>query len=182
MKTIFFIAIILMTQAIYAKTKLPIIRATSVHAFIQDGKGFGKSKWTLSPETKPDVYIADRTRKTKWVIFYTDLDSIKIKVKPGTNFNFIVLLNDKDSCFTQVKSAIPNETSTPKNKFSQDTIPFVLTAYNAIHVKSIINDSDTLNLHFDVGSFDFRLTKDAIQKKTKLLANQPDAILGKSKT
>jgi len=29
----------------------------------------------LSPKARPDIYVADRTRKTKWVSFYTDRDS-----------------------------------------------------------------------------------------------------------
>jgi len=37
-----------------------------------------------------------------------------------------------------------------------------------------------LTLHFDVGFFDFRITKDAILKKTGLLSNQPDALAGKT--
>ncbi|HTD41325.1 MAG TPA: hypothetical protein VK671_11940, partial [Mucilaginibacter sp.] len=51
----------------------------------------------------------------------------------------------------------------------------------AISVKTIINNTDTLNLHFDTGSWDFRLTRDAVLKKTRLLSNQPDALAGKTK-
>lgn len=67
------------------------------------------------------------------------------------------------------------------NPTNAQTIPFTLTKHNAIHVKSIVNNRDTLNLHFDLGSMDFRLTKTAVLGKTKLLANQPDALAGKTK-
>lgn len=162
-----------------AQQKLPIIKASSRNAVIVDGNE-GKTNWTLSPEAKPDVYSSYRTRETKWVTLYTNIDSIKVKVKPGSVFDFIVLLNGKDSCFTQIKSVIPKETKT-KGLNTHDTIPFTLTTYNAICVSAIVNDTDTLNLHLDIGSFDFRLTKDAILHKTTLLPNQGDVLSGKAK-
>ncbi len=164
-----------------AQSKLPIIKATSKSVTINDGGFIDKNGWSLSPEAKPDVYTADRTRQTKWVTFYTDIDSIKIKVKVGTKFDFIILLNGKDSCYTQVVSAILGDKITPKIKEIPDTIPFTLTAFNAIHVKSVFNNRDTLNLHLDLSSFDFRLTRDAILAKTNLLAHQEGVLEGKTK-
>jgi hypothetical protein len=161
-----------------AQTALPVIKANSKRVSIRDGAFYDKDGWTLTPDAKPDVYTADRTRKAKWVVFYTDLDSIRIRVKPGSVHNFVVLLQGKDSCFTQVKSAVPLGKSA---KNTRDTIPFTLTAANALHVKAVVNGRDTLNLHFDIGSFDFRFTQDAILKKTSLLANQPEALAGKMK-
>jgi hypothetical protein len=180
MKYIFSIVALLSVQSIFAQPKLPVIKATSKNVAINDGGILDKNAWSLSPEIKPDIYTADRTRETKWVTFYTDIDSIRIKVKPGTKYDFIVLLNGKDSCYTQIASAIPPVSKFKNAAVSNDTIPFILTAYNAIHVKSVINNTDTLNLHFDLSSFDFHLTKDAILKRTKLLANQPDALAGKT--
>ncbi|WP_154402429.1 hypothetical protein [Mucilaginibacter endophyticus] len=181
MKYIFLSACLLtVATVVNAQSKLPVIRATSKSVAINDGGFLDKNAWSLSPKTRPDIYTADRTRETKWVTFYTDIDSIRVKVKPGTRYDFIILLNGKDSCYTQVASAIPpvdkNQTSA-KN----DTIPFKLTAYNAIAVKAVLNDTDTLNLHFDASSFDFHLTRDAIIKKTKLLPNQADVLAGKAK-
>ncbi len=180
MKYIYFFTILLFTQLAFGQKQLPVIYATSKSVAIKDGDYLDKNAWSLSPKIKPDIFTADRTRKTKWVIFYTDIDSIRVKLKPGTKFNFIVLLNGIDSCYTQISSSIPAESAFKINKNKNDTISFILTSYNAIHVKSIINNRDTLNLHFDIGSLDFRLTKDAILKKTKLLSNQPDALTGKA--
>jgi len=180
MKYLIFFVPFLLGQSISAQSKLPVIKATSKKASINDGGYFDKNGWNLSPATKPDVFTADRTRKTKWVTFYTDIDSIRVKVKPGTRFNFIVLLNGKDSCYTQIASAIPPENRAKNVTTTHDTIPFTLTSYSAIAVKAIIDDTDTLNLHFDISSFDFHLTRDAILNKTKLLSNQPDALAGKA--
>lgn len=180
MKNIALTFLLLTNICIVAQQKLPIIKASSQSAFIVDGNE-GKTSWTLSPEAKPDVYTCFRTRETKWVTLYTNIDSIKVKMTPGTVFDFIVLLNGKDSCYTQIKSAIPKKLTTKEFLNTHDTIPFTLTTYNAICVKSIINNSDTLNLHFDIGSFDFRLTKEAILHKTTLLSNQSEILSGKAK-
>jgi hypothetical protein len=181
MKYLLLLICLLSGRLVIAQSKLPVIKATSKKVAINDGGFLDKNAWSLSPKTRPDVYTADRTRAAKWVTFYTDIDSIRVKVKPGARYNFIILLNGKDSCYTQIASAIPpvgkQETDISKN----DTIPFRLTSYNAIAVKAVMNDADTLNLHFDVSSFDFHLTRDAIVKKTKLLPNHADVAAGTAK-
>ncbi|HTD41182.1 MAG TPA: hypothetical protein VK671_11215, partial [Mucilaginibacter sp.] len=117
----------LFIQSIFAQSKLPVIKATSKSVAINDGGFLDKNVWTLSPKARPDIYTADRTRKTKWVTFYTDIDSIRVKVKPGTKYNFIILLNGKDSCYTQIASAIPPEDKLNNKIYKNDTIPFTLT-------------------------------------------------------
>lgn len=181
MKYIYFLLSFFLVQSVFAQSKLPVIKATSKSVAINDGGYLDKNAWSLSPGARPDVFTADRTRKTKWVTFYTDIDSIRVKVKPGTKFNFVILLNGKDSCYTQIASAIPPENKIKNNIATNDTIPFILTSFNAIKVKAVINETDTLNLHFDVGSFGFHFTRDAILKKTKLLPNQADALAGNTK-
>ncbi len=176
-----YLLMLLSAQFIYGQNALPVIKANSKNISISDGGYFDKNAWSLSPAARPDVYTADRTRQTKWVTFYTDIDSIRVKVKPGTKYNFIILLNGKDSCYTQIASAIPPVNKQLPANVIDDTIPFTLNARNAIAVKAILNNTDTLYLHFDVGSFDFRFTQDAILHKTKLLPNQADVLAGSAK-
>ena len=171
MKHVYLFALLILTQTGFSQAKLPVIKATSKSVSINDGGVLSKNSWTLLPRVRPDVYKAERTRKTKWVTFYTDIDSIRVKVKPGSRYNFVVLLNGKDSCYTQIASAIPPESLQSKS-IKNDTIPFTLTAYNAIMVKAILNDTDTLKLHYDISSFDFHLTKETILNKTSLLSKQ----------
>jgi len=154
-----------LAQSIFAQAGLPIIKATSKNVTINDGGFLDNNAWTLSPKIRPDIFTADRTRKTKWVTFYTDIDSIRVRVRPGTKYNFVVLLNGKDSCYTQIASAIPPESLVKNRDARSDTIPFSLSSYNAIQVKGIINDTAEVNLHFDISSFDFHLTRDVIQKR-----------------
>jgi len=156
MRYLLFLISFLAVRPTYAQSKLPILKASSKKVAINDGGYLDKDAWTLSPGIRPDIYTADRTRQTKWITFYTDLDSIKVKLRPGAKFDFVVLLNGKDSCYTRIASAIPPEDPLKKNNAIDDTIPFSLTSFNAIAVKAVINNADTLNLHFDLGSFDFR--------------------------
>ncbi|GGH69466.1 hypothetical protein HNQ91_002815 [Filimonas zeae] len=149
----------LLAGATAAQQPLPVIKASSPNIAINDGGFYDAGAWTLSPKVRPDVYTADRTRQTKWVTFYTDIDSIRVKVEPGTRFNFVILYNGKDSCFTQIASAIPPQTPNTAAVTATDTIPFTVTAHSAIHAKALVNNKDTLNLHFDVGSFDFRFLR-----------------------
>jgi len=168
---------VLLTLAAQTQTvlgQLPVIKASSRHVSINDGGYLDKDAWNLSPKVRPDVYTADRTRQTKWVTFYTDIDSIRVKVKPGTKFDFVILLNGTDSCYTRIASALP---AVQIASVGADTIPFELTAYNAIKVRALINDKDTLNLHFDVGSFNIYTIKkpgkvDKLQMGTMVL-NHP---------
>ncbi len=149
-------------ECAFAQRKLPVIQAKSVNVSINDGGYLDKNAWTLAPQAKPDIYMASRSSKPKWVTFYTDIDSIKVKLKPGKNFDFIILLNGKDSCFTRIESTKP--AALPQKTGRIDSIPFILNEYEAIQVKSIINEKDTLLFHFDAGTFDFRLTKEALNK------------------
>lgn len=163
---------LLAAQCLFSQTALPVIKASSKKVSINDGGYLQKDSWFLSPAARPDVFTADRSRQAKWVLFYTDIDSIKVKVTPGSRFNFIVLLNGKDSCYTQIASAIPPTDKILAGTDRSDTIPFTLTLYNAIQVKAISNDTDTLNLHFDLGSFDFRIMRALLTKIKKPLKIQ----------
>lgn len=181
MKYIIFLSAFLFSFTTFAQSKkLPVIHSNSPVISYSDNGWFEKDSWTLVPEAKPDVYLADRSAKTKKVVFYTDIDSIEVKLKPGATFDFVVLLNDKDSCFTRIKSVVPP--GKPKVASTKiDTIPFTITEHDAIHVKAILNEKDTMNLHFDTGSFGFRLTQKAIKEKTEMLSHQPNYMMGKGK-
>jgi Aspartyl protease len=151
-----------------AQSKPILIKATSKSAKIKDGDKM--SGWSLSPEIKPDVFVANRTRKTKNITFYTDIDSITFKVKPYQKYSFIVLLNNKDTCQTVVQSAIQNMTNRHAlpTRFATDTIPFTLTAYNNISIKTIVNQVDTLDLMFHSGTNSVYITKEGLAKTTHL--------------
>lgn len=90
----------LYAQNVIAQKKLPVIKASSLQVDIRDDGELHKNAWRIVPEEKLDVYTTSGQRVT----FYTDIDSISFKVDPkvGT-YDFVILLNGKDSARTQVK-------------------------------------------------------------------------------
>jgi hypothetical protein len=166
MKRITTLPLVFIASLSLAQTPFPVIKASSRSVSIDDGGSFGKDAWSLHPKRRPDTYTADRTRKTKWVTFFTDIDSIRVKVRPGTRYNFIILLDGKDSCYTQIASAIPPDTG--KQPTITDTLRFTLTAFNAIAFKAIINGTDTLNLHFDASDWNVRLMRPIYRRLKKI--------------
>src|SRR5689334_17817803 len=88
---------LLAIQPVLAQQNMPIIKATSKVVDIRDGDNFQKGNWNISPEVKPDVYYVERFKGHKQVSFLTDIDSISFDVEPGKTYNFIILLNNKDT-------------------------------------------------------------------------------------
>lgn len=82
-----------------AQKKLPIIKANSTSVDIEEDTNLRKNAWRIVPEEKLDVY----TTSAKKVTFYTDIDSISFSIEPNKQYDFIILLNGKDSARTQIK-------------------------------------------------------------------------------
>jgi hypothetical protein len=88
------------THAATAQSKLLLIKASSTQVDIKDDDVLRKNAWTISPQYNPDVYKTAARRVT----FYTDQDSITVKMSPKKPpFDFIILLNGKDTARTQIK-------------------------------------------------------------------------------
>lgn len=95
----------LIGQLIIAQKSTPIIKASSKKIDVRDGKNFKKQSWNISPELNPDIY--ETSSLGQKVTFITDKDSITVKIKKDTEFNFIVLLNDSIKANTQIKYKMP---------------------------------------------------------------------------
>ena len=87
-------------QLLFAQQTIPVIKANSKIVSIRDGDSIAKGGWTIVPETKPDIYVT--TNKNKKVTFYTDIDSISFVIDPTKKYDFIILLNNKDSAHTEI--------------------------------------------------------------------------------
>ena len=159
-----------MQSSLFAQKRLPVIKANSPKAYIIEGTD-DKRNWYVNPKTNPDVYSVTKIFNPKWITFYTDIDSLKVKIRPGEQVDFIVLLNGKDSCYTRIESPSIKDYS-KQSPATHDTIPFVLTEYNNIKVKAVLNKVDTLDLKFDSGTTGLLLTNDAIKNKTHLPPSQ----------
>ncbi|MCF0072744.1 S41 family peptidase [Dyadobacter sp. CY261] len=101
---VYFLLFNLPVTCIFAQHNLPVIKATATNVKIKDGYVIREGIWNLSPEVKPDVYYVLRPNSKHNVTFYTDIDSIFFSVLPGNDYEFIVLLNGKDSCFTRISA------------------------------------------------------------------------------
>ncbi|OJV54317.1 MAG: hypothetical protein BGO31_11580 [Bacteroidetes bacterium 43-16] len=146
----------------FAQQKLPVVHATSKQAKIIEQKDL-VTDWNLEPAARPDVYQSGKNIRSRNIKFVTDTDSLEINLKPGKPFDFVVLLNGKDSCYTRFQSPELKNYSNVQPA-QHDTIPFVLTKDNNLEVQSVLNEKDSLKLLFDSGAYGFYLLKTAIKK------------------
>jgi hypothetical protein len=106
MKTIVtaFLVLLVATSQGYSQKELKVIKANSNMVDIKTDNILNKKVWRIVPEEKLDVYKTS----AKKVTFYTDIDSITFKINPKIEeYNFIILLNGKDTARTQIKYLIP---------------------------------------------------------------------------
>ncbi len=97
--------VVLLGVTVKAQKSLPVIKANSKSVSVRDGKEYRKNAWTIVPEYNPDVYQSSKLGEK--VTFYTDIDSISVKITENTKFDFIILLNKKDTAYTQIKYREP---------------------------------------------------------------------------
>lgn len=148
---------------------IPVLKASSTTVDIRDGNNFRDNYWTIIPEARPDIYYAQRSKQAKKVTFYTDLDSISFDVKPGGQYDFIILLNGKDSCHTRISTLRKTYTKQCQAcPIVRDTLKFTLKSDNKIHFAGSINGSTPLDFIFDTGADQVVLYKNG-GKKVKLL-------------
>ena len=96
-------ACIVFSQVTSTGQTLPLINANSRNVTIKDGYVIRAGIWSLSPEVKPDIYGALEPFTEKDITFYTDIDSISFHAKPGMVYEFVILLNGKDTCYTRIE-------------------------------------------------------------------------------
>lgn len=163
MKYILALLAVIVFQNLKGQQNLPIIRANSKNVKIKNKLNYKEDYWGIFPETKPDIYFLDIPRKTTLVKFITDIDSISFAMKYGEIKDFIILLNGKDSCYTQIAANYPKLKTPKKPKQGNDTIPFTLKD-NRIYFKGKINDSELLNIQFDLGADAVNINKKSVKK------------------
>lgn len=157
------ILLIVYVQQLFAQQPLPVVRANSVNVKIRDGLNYKPDYWVIFPETKPDIYYLDLPRKNTQFQFITDVDSITFNMQYGENRDFIVLLNGVDSCYTRISANYPKLSQPQKSKQGNDTIPFTIK-HNRIYFKGKINDSELLNIQFDLGADAVNINSTSVKK------------------
>jgi hypothetical protein len=136
----------------FAQQKLPLINATSERVDIRDGDVFKKGYWKITPKLKPDVYKT--SAKSKKITFYTDLDSISFLVDSCGIYDFIILLNNKDTALTQIMY-VPDNLEILKNAFLydyNDTRKLNKFTYKPMEDTGLVAIRNTYNLDSVVGT------------------------------
>lgn len=146
--------LILWVSPTFAQSRLPVIRATSRTVDIRDGNHFKKGYWAIMPERKPDYYFVEIPQKAHQVTFITDQDSISFDVSYGKNYDFIILLNGKDSCYTRISATYKNQhfSKSTGTEGGPDTIPFILGDNRKVYVQARLNGADVENNQLDLGA------------------------------
>ena len=104
--------------------------------------------WHISPELKPDVLKVECIRDRNKVVFITDKDSVSFHVALHDTINFVVLLNGKDSAYTQIVGAEKNVNFTDayikanRGKFGAE-IPEVHELANVLVALSNVGRTDS---------------------------------------
>lgn len=94
------IALILLTGGAAAQESIPIVRANGKYVTIRSDDQLIQYGWQIDAAQKLDIYPTSARK----LVFYTDVDSISIAVDARKGqFNFIFLLNGRDSAHTQVR-------------------------------------------------------------------------------
>ncbi|MCX3264852.1 hypothetical protein [Pedobacter agri] len=155
----------LLSLKLIAQQKLPVINAQSRSARIYE-EGNSVKGWGIDPKVALDTYTTSKISGKKTVKFKTDIDSISVKLKQGEKFDFIVLLDRKDSCRTRLQGREAKNYSTLKPEIP-DSIPFNVNKFNTNLVNVVLNNIDTLSMNFDTGATEFSLLEKVLETKVK---------------
>lgn len=98
LKILILIVLGISAQTIVAQNQQKIIKANSTQVDIRDGNNLIKNAWRIVPEANPDIY----TTSAEKVTFYTDIDSISFDIERNQHYDFVILLNEKDSARTRI--------------------------------------------------------------------------------
>jgi len=82
------------------KQNLPVLKSNANKLSIRENNKLSKDSWTIDFNLNPDIYITQKPNSK--ITFYSDIDSISFVVEKGEKYDFVVLLNGKDSAFTQI--------------------------------------------------------------------------------
>lgn len=180
------ILIIFSIQVLFALDKAPIIKANSISVDVRDGNILKKNTWRIVPEANPDVY----TTSSKRVTFYTDIDSISFNIKPKIQYDFIILLNEKDSARTRIiykpsKLEILKEAEEynytdnrfiPKFKYQSQDNPNLIKIRRELKLDSIAGKGNELSQIFNLMHWVHDLIKHDGSRNNPTIKNAIDLI------
>lgn len=172
----------LLTISCFGQKNIRTIKANSNSVSIRDGDELFKDKWTITPEIKPDIYTTTVKKKEKTITFYTDLDSISLKVEANKTYDFAILLKE-DTAFTQIKTIKYREPAIfsseyialHKEKWSVE-IPEVQELVHIIIAISTTGIADS-NMVEHEGEYYQKVIKHFLKYKDEKIVQKMDSIL-----
>jgi hypothetical protein len=166
MKTrIFLLLLMLWSFSSNGQSILPILEANSKIIDVKEDGMLRKGNWEVSPNIKTDTYFTKRFKKTINITFYSDLDSLTFTLSPNQTIDFIILLNGKDTCRTQIRSLKGFKKVDSK---APAIIPFTIGRDNRIYLHGSINNSESIKIMYDTGAEGTGLAKAAINNQVKI--------------
>lgn len=137
-------------QISYAQQKIRTIKSASEKALISDGENV-KMDWHLEAGVNPDIYYVNIPSQKSVIKFTTDQDELIMNTQPQKKYDFVVLLNSKDSCHIQIASVLPPDAAHLETKNGYPIrVPFTLLN-SRIYLNGQVNHKDVL-LQLDMGA------------------------------
>lgn len=133
---------------------LSILHASSKTVSIRDGVHFQQDVWHLDPTARPDCYYPELPRKPHSVVFITDQDSLVVPISYGKHYDFIIVLNQRDSCYTRIvatEQGISTYSTSPHPRTVPDTVPFTLRG-SRIYLAGLLNKTHPVSIQLDLGA------------------------------
>ncbi|WP_091394700.1 aspartyl protease family protein [Arachidicoccus rhizosphaerae] len=150
-----------------AQQQLPVLKSGDVPIDIRDGKHLKNGFWRMVPERKPDDYYVEIPESAHKVTFITDQDSLAFNVEYNHEYNFIILRDGKDSCYTRIVTRYKDDRSllhAPMTNSIPDTLPFHLGENGKLYLNGQLNGSPVKNCQLDLGSGGIVINESSIPK------------------
>lgn len=169
-KILSIVVLFLVAQISFAQQTSIALKANSPKVAIKDGWE-GKTKyWNhLVKSVVPIVYHLAKNGTERQVTFYTDIDSLTIKVRSESDYQFKVILNRSDTCSVILTTKNPQYTRINSNRNKIDTLPFALNKNKQIIIKGSINNCPQIDFCFDLGARTVYAIGKDLDKRTKLV-------------
>ncbi|HEX4263447.1 MAG TPA: retropepsin-like aspartic protease [Verrucomicrobiae bacterium] len=136
----------------FAQGDLPVIKATSQRAIIEDGD-YVRVNWELDPKAHPDVYFVNVPREPRRVAVKTDQDRISFRTRYGQTNDFIVLLNGTNRCWIRILALDSPDARYATNSGNHGAVemPIELRGSRA-YLKGLLNQTQEVTIQFDLGA------------------------------
>ena len=87
---------------------LPLIKANDVQVNFRVGDDWYINAWNIAPHIESDsLFVSCFANRGEEFVFYTDIDSMAVKINPDQSYKFYVSLNDTAYALTVVKGVTP---------------------------------------------------------------------------